>query len=778
MNRRTAMQRIGRGAVCVLLAAAMATGCAGPSTAVLPRQDVSPSRQTSGEPSTLDAVDLFYMQKELENLTSASRPSGSRQESDTAKNIEARLAGFGYDVTRQRFRYEQKDGVVSGSNVIAIRSGGSQDSDIIILCTHHDTSEYGVGANDDASGVVVLLEAARLLSGISTDTELRLISFAGHEQELLGSRHYTQTLSRREKERIIGVIDLDQLGYVSCPDVMLGTIDGRSTMLGDMLLDASRSVLESSWRYGVAFGGDASSFLRSRIPAVTLTQPERSYENGTPYDLASTIDVERLSQIVNVVCQTVSRVMSPDTPSMTAKSHAQNDLRQEIFSQGVGLALYFGEDLEKTESRVGLEGRLVAEGVDEEGNPTQTYQFRMKWFGFDCVIPTEYYFVNGVLRAVELDGEGAGVSFDEMRTLLSGRYGDSQGEDSGPTGTEYAWIDRVYRRQITLTEASDGFYARITEYEPGKTVLEIREPDGSLVGSACDDQRVKRMLSLVQSVLPDDDIGLVSNLTFYTDGVGGSAGEALPAVREHVAVDSGAEAPGEEEDRSELEPEQQTGGWELWIDLDDAMDESGSFRDRVSTVQLLIGLCAEMQRDTYGEAFETAFGATPEAGDTDPTDEAEAGDEDGTEEEGASAAGSSEEAEGIDASSGDSGEASGEDEIAGVEEADETALADRSIPEWDSQTKQDVPSEYTTSDSSSLPDFVESFRLFVLAGSHESGMEAWDSRVGFFGRYEELNAYRRQVRIALGLDTDTDEQETEEAAEMEPTVEAESEAGT
>ncbi|MCD8370814.1 MAG: M28 family peptidase [Clostridiales bacterium] len=737
MNQRNTLHRHGRTVIGALLLAALLAGCTGPSTRVLSRQGDGQGLSVHEDMPVPEGVSAIDIQEELANLTTAPRPSGSRQESDTAKNMQERLLEYGYQATRQRFRYELQDGVVSGSNVVAIRDGSSPDSDILIICSHHDTVESSVGANDNASGVVVLLETARLLSKAHTDTEIRLISFAGHEQELLGSRHYAESLSRREKERIIGVIDLDQLGYVSCGEVTLGTIDGKGTMLGDLLRDVSEAVLDETWNYSVVYGGDASSFRRNRIPAVTLTQTARAYENGTPFDQAATIDGDRISRLVEVVCQAALQIMNPDTPSMAAKAHAQNDLRQDIYVQGEDTPIFFGADLEKTASQIGLDGRLVAESVDEEENPTQTYRFSMKWFGFDVVMPTDYRFVNGRLSEVELNADNVAVSFEEMKERMSERYGDSMGQDAGPSGTEYSWLDSVHRRQVQVWQTEDGFHARLTACDPGKTVLELRNLDGTRIGGSSGDSRVEPALALIQTLFPDNDTGLIRQITFYTDGVGGSLGEALPAVLEHVSVDADTEAKEAEEDRSESEPGLQSGGWELWFDLDDALDEDGNFRDKVSTVELLVDLYGRMLDGTYQESFEDRF--VTDAEETGFTAGEKNSDVDGSESERLE----SEEADFV------SDESESDAAL-----TDETAPADWSIPEWKSQSDIRTLPEDEEAQTIEAPDFTDSFRMFVLAANRESGMAEWDSRIGFFYEFDELTAYRSQVRKGLGLSVD------------------------
>lgn len=99
-----------------------------------------------------------------------------------------------------------------GRNVIGILRGASDEE--IIICAHYDSRE-GPGANDDASGVGVLLELARVFSNSKNKTynkTLVFVAFDAEEQLAQGSKHFVSNLNDREIGNIIGVIDLDCVG--------------------------------------------------------------------------------------------------------------------------------------------------------------------------------------------------------------------------------------------------------------------------------------------------------------------------------------------------------------------------------------------------------------------------------------------------------------------------------------------------------------------------------------------------------------------------------------
>lgn len=690
-----------------VLSGVLLSGCAGPSTRVLPRESAGQAYETPEEILVLEEVNPFYLQEELDILTASPRPSGSRGESDAARYMQQLLKDYGYDVERQRFRYETGETVVTGTNVIAVRRASSPDADILIVSAHHDTAEGSPGANGSASGVVTMLETARLLSRLPSDTEIRYISFAGHEADQLGARHYMESLSKRERERMIGAVDLNALGYISDEQIILGTLDGKETMLGDMLGEASWDVLGESWEYEERPAGSVGSFVAGQIPAVSISQKREAFENGTPLDTADTVDIERVSHVVDVVSQMVSRVMSPDTPSMMAKAHFYNDLWDYAFVQKKDTPMYFGGSRGQMEAVAGIHGVLAATNTDASGRPIEKYQYRMKWFDVDQVILTDYYYTDGKLDMVSLEADGAGVDFEDMKERLTDMYGEPVGENKGPSGTEYDWTDLVNRRFFALIPGTDGYDLEIREYSTDKMVLEQRTPDGTILWQNAEDDRTEKVMKLFCDVFPQEAWGRIGAVTLYTDGVGSTKSYLEPM--EPVAAEAGEEqaaAPGGEHAL-----------WELGIDLEDALDADGDWRNETDTIRVLAGLYGQYleasMENGYIGLFETRFNGQPE----DP------------EQPGAS-------------------EQSGAPTQPGAPE--QTAEPD---------IRPGKGPGASAEDKLVLPDFPDAFQMFTLAHRPQNMDGSWSARVGFFYSFEELTAYRSWVRGNLQLQSGVEDTE-------------------
>ncbi len=92
-------------------------------------------------------------------------------------------------------------------NVIAESPFGDPRHTVVI--EGHLDSIFGAGMLDNASGSTTILEVALNLAKTPTKNRLRFIWFGGEELGLLGSRYYTQHLTKPELRRIAFDVDAD-----------------------------------------------------------------------------------------------------------------------------------------------------------------------------------------------------------------------------------------------------------------------------------------------------------------------------------------------------------------------------------------------------------------------------------------------------------------------------------------------------------------------------------------------------------------------------------------
>ena len=112
------------------------------------------------------------------------------------------------------------------TNVYAVLHGSdpAQASRRVLVTGHYDSRATDVadprepapGANDDASGVAVSLECARVLSKLKLPATLVFVAVAGEEQGLNGSRHLAR-LAKSESWQLEAVLNNDIVGGDTTP---------------------------------------------------------------------------------------------------------------------------------------------------------------------------------------------------------------------------------------------------------------------------------------------------------------------------------------------------------------------------------------------------------------------------------------------------------------------------------------------------------------------------------------------------------------------------------
>ena len=150
--------------------------------------------------------------------TIGDRPAGSTGEQTAAGWLAARFEELGYTVRVQPFNFSSEGQQRIGMNVIATRPGQAGYG-IIYAGAHYDTVKRiagidygGPGANDNASGVGVLLEAARVLATGTVTPTLTFVAFGAEELGLTGSRYYVSTLPAWEWVQAESMVNFDCAG--------------------------------------------------------------------------------------------------------------------------------------------------------------------------------------------------------------------------------------------------------------------------------------------------------------------------------------------------------------------------------------------------------------------------------------------------------------------------------------------------------------------------------------------------------------------------------------
>jgi peptidase M28-like protein len=208
---------------------------------------------------------------------------------------------------------------VGSKNVIGRLDGDSVDT--ILLAAHHDSRSSSVpGANDDASGLAVLLEVARRTAARPRRFSYQFVSFCAEEAGLLGSNHYVRTANLG---RLRAVVALEQLGQ---GDLVVAPVPGPAPSW------AESALLHAAWVTGargiaarpiwalvprfvdLPFSSDHEPFLSRGVPAVLLTGTFPGWTYHTPEDRILRVRGKALVRAAAVVTELLKELEASPPP--------------------------------------------------------------------------------------------------------------------------------------------------------------------------------------------------------------------------------------------------------------------------------------------------------------------------------------------------------------------------------------------------------------------------------------------------------------------------------
>ena len=174
------------------------------------------------------------------------------------------------------------------------------------------------GADDNASGVSVLIEVARLLAaGGAPRRTIVFVAFSGEEWGLKGSREHLRWMQKWPSEKVLAMINLDTVGRLGKGKLqVLGTGSASEWIHIDMGIGFTTGVESQSIPDDVG-GSDQKSFVEAGIPAVQLfTGAHADYHR--PTDDVDKIDAAGLVKVATFLREAVVYLSERDKP-LTSK---------------------------------------------------------------------------------------------------------------------------------------------------------------------------------------------------------------------------------------------------------------------------------------------------------------------------------------------------------------------------------------------------------------------------------------------------------------------------
>ena len=206
----------------------------------------------------------------------------------------------------------------------------------ILVTSHYDhlgvqNEKLYPGANDNASGVVAMLEVARLVVERQLPRSVLFVSFGSEEQLMLGSYHYVEH-PLRPLDKTIAVLNLDMMGRNEehTPESLgvyelTASASNQLNLVGAVYSQDLQTVLEkeapaADLTLSTKFDRDSTSralfrcdhlpFLQKGIPAVWLFG---GFHPGyhEPADTVDRLDFNKMTRVVRLTVGSVRALASP-----------------------------------------------------------------------------------------------------------------------------------------------------------------------------------------------------------------------------------------------------------------------------------------------------------------------------------------------------------------------------------------------------------------------------------------------------------------------------------
>ena len=407
---------------------------------------------------------------------------------------------------RSRVR-ENREGIdkvdSTAFNVIATLPGSDPNAGYYVLCAHYDATavrsvgwnwreDPAPGADDNASGVALVLESARALAGQTFPWTIKFIAFSGEELGLFGSRAYAEE-ALLNNDRILGVFNFDMIGFNDLSE-RLELVSNPGSL---WLVEAMRSVNEL-YDIGLRVDvlEDSGAGLSDHAPFWA-----RGYdailgiENYLPTD-TTTVGVRRGDYRINA--QYHSMVDLPDSLNYGLMQRVTRLAVGTLAQYGVGvgkpnLAVYSGDLIGDSEDNLRVRVGNAGFGALMESFAVRVSQCQLD--STDCTPVYETRVAGGLVSGGNTEVRFPWGRFGEQLFLVEVEA--SEDEVTLEDNRTFQYISLIPQRDIVVFPNPFQLRSdRTLRFSgvPFKAEVRIYAPTGELVWSAREDDARQRRL--------------------------------------------------------------------------------------------------------------------------------------------------------------------------------------------------------------------------------------------------------------------------------------------
>lgn len=235
--------------------------------------------------------------------------------------VRDQFLALGYPGADVRFQEFDVPGAVKQRNVLCGPAGSHPG--FLLLCAHYDSlsqapKRSAPGADDNATGVAVLLEVAGLLRGVPLRRGLLFAAFGGEEQGLFGSAACAE-VAAAEGWKIDVVLNMDMIGYQD--PARPGRIvveydqgnrhpgnDAAAKAFGALMAQAAADYTTLEVEHTDIWNSDYIPFEAKGYPCIGVFEATENPGYHKTTDTLGALDMNHLAEVAKMVLATTYRI--------------------------------------------------------------------------------------------------------------------------------------------------------------------------------------------------------------------------------------------------------------------------------------------------------------------------------------------------------------------------------------------------------------------------------------------------------------------------------------
>jgi len=295
------------------------------------------------------------------------------------------------------FLYSEEDSTVTGRNVIGYIDNKAENT--VVIGAHYDHLGFGGegslyregkaihnGADDNASGVAVLLNIADKLSVSNKNNNYLFIAFSGEEKGLLGSNYFVKNPTIDTK-KVSYMINMDMVGRLNEEHTVAVHGVGTSPIFKQTILAHKDSLTIAEHESGIG-PSDHTSFYLADIPVLHFFTGQHA-DYHKPSDDSDKLNYEGMETISNYIYSIISDLDNNGKLDFKKTKNESEDV--PAFKVALGVVpdyLYTGKGMridgiseDKPAQKAGLQkGDVVVKLGDNEVTDMMSYMKALSTF--------------------------------------------------------------------------------------------------------------------------------------------------------------------------------------------------------------------------------------------------------------------------------------------------------------------------------------------------------------------------------------------------------------